>query len=176
MKDRKLGPLACVCVPLHNDNTHICWQLSCRTGSIWPSPAALMEPTQVTGRKWLDQRECGSVCHTGTHRWDRYRSEVACGCWWVIRSWYVNGERRGWTVTGHARPFNAAGAWMSNCFAFLLFFFFVCVQGEIIVSVLVWSLRQLWMINAHSVNKVVSKTETSVLAELITATGLALSS
>lgn len=121
LKVRKSGALACVCIRLHR-NTHICWQLSCRTCSIWPSPAALMEPAQVTGRKWLDQRECGSVCHTVTHRWERYRSEVACGCWWVIPSWYGNDERRRWSLTGHARPFNAAAAWMSNC-AYLIFFY-----------------------------------------------------
>lgn len=127
-RGQKIRTLACVCIPLHNDNTHICWQLSCRTRSIWSSPAALMELAQVTGRKWLDQRECGSVCHTVTHRWDRYRSEVACGCWWVIRPWYVNGERRGWSLTGHARPFNAAGAWMS---CFFLVWWNYCVRPTV---------------------------------------------
>lgn len=40
---------------------------------------ALAEPARVTAWKSLDQRECGSVNNV-THRWDRYRSGVECGC------------------------------------------------------------------------------------------------
>lgn len=59
---------------------------------------------------------------------------------------------------------------MSNC----VFFFFV--RGQIIVRAPLFAYDNLDYKCAYSVNKLVSKTETSVLAELITATGLALSS
>lgn len=57
-----------------------------------------------------------------------------------------------------------------------LCFFFFFVRGQIIVCAPLFAYDNLDYKCAYSVNKLVSKTETSVLAELITATGLALSS
>lgn len=54
--------------------------------------------------------------------------------------------------------------------------FFLLVRGQIIVCAPLFAYDNLDYKCAYSVNKLVSKTETSVLAELITVTGLALSS
>lgn len=62
------------------------------------------------------------------------------------------------------------------CFVFLFFVCFFLVRGQIIVCAPLFAYDNLDYKCAYSVNKLVSKTETSVLAELITATGLALSS
>lgn len=59
---------------------------------------------------------------------------------------------------------------MSHCF--VLFF----APGQVVVCAPLFTCDSLDYKCAHSVNKLVSKTETSLLAELIAATGLALSS
>lgn len=60
---------------------------------------------------------------------------------------------------------------MSNCVFFSLF-----APGQVDVSAPLFTCDSLDYKCAHSVNKLVSKTETSLLAELIAATGPALSS